>query len=83
MNREYRIQQMQAMRCNGRTLQEIADAHGISRERVRQLIGNTGQVAFEARRRLYEQNKHLSNSELAALLGVKVTTVYQYRSRST
>lgn len=33
---------LEGLRNNGKTLQEIADLYGASRERVRQVIGNTG-----------------------------------------
>ncbi len=48
----------------------IAELFGeISRERVRQLIGNTG-TGFVTRRKkaIWEQNKHLTNAELAEAL---------------
>jgi len=52
----------------------------ISRERVRQLIGNTGR-GFSTRRkkRIWEQNKHLSNSKLSEELGVGAGQVILYR----
>lgn len=37
-----RVNKMKQMRNSGKSLQEIADVYSISRERVRQIIGNTG-----------------------------------------
>ena len=48
--RNRRIRDMRRMRqkCS---LQSIADKYGISRERVRQLIGNTGRIKIENRKK--------------------------------
>lgn len=73
--------EMIQLRQNDWTLQEIADKFGISRERVRQRIGNTGFQATQSRvkknRSMYEQFKHLSNSALQKVLGIK--TINNYR----
>lgn len=45
-NRLARLQEMKAMREAGKTLAEIGAKYGVSRERVRQLIGNTGRINF-------------------------------------
>ncbi len=67
------------------TLQEIADKFGISRERVRQRIGNSGFTATQARvkknKKLYEQFKHLSNSALKKAMGLKTANRYRDDSR--
>ncbi len=42
-----RKQKMISMRNEKKTLQEIADKFGITRERVRQIIGNTGDEAIK------------------------------------
>lgn len=48
-NKRRRMEMMRLRDEDGKTLQEIADLYTISRERVRQVIGNTGQVAAEMR----------------------------------
>jgi hypothetical protein len=76
-----RVQEMRRMRFEeSKTLQEIADRYGISRERVRQILGNSGQVALGKKRRTYNENKHLSNSILSGLLGIVKRSIYNYRN---
>jgi hypothetical protein len=77
-----RTKQMRSMRFDQHlTLQEIADHFGgLSRERVRQILGNTGKIGKSAKRRIYERNRHLSNKELAELMHIKPVSVSGYRS---
>lgn len=76
-----RVQEMRRMRFeDNSTLQEIADKYGISRERVRQLIGNSGRVAWDKMHRVHAENKHLGNSVLAKLMGLATRSVYHYRN---
>lgn len=39
-----RKEQMRKMRAEGKKLQQIADFHGITRQRVHQILGNTGRI---------------------------------------
>lgn len=64
------------------TLAEIgAKFGGLCRERVRQLIGNTGRgFTTRRRKRIWEQNKHKTNSELRQALDLSSdTSLYRYR----
>lgn len=82
-----RIQEMRRQRFEEKlTLQEIADLHGgISRERVRQLIGNTSELiqVTPAKTRknwiVYGENKHLSNSKLRSIMGIGQGRLFNYR----
>lgn len=69
-----RLKEMVDLRKNGYTLQKIGDKFGISRERVRQLIGNSGYMAFdlmhEERDRIVEESKDLTTPELRKKLGI-------------
>lgn len=56
--------EMQRLRASGASLQGIADIYGISRERVRQLVGNTGYLVARTQRRNLE---NLSGSDLEKL----------------
>jgi hypothetical protein len=62
------------------SLERIATKYGISRERVRQIIGNSGHLVQSRQRRIYEENKHLSNSRLSDAMGVVIGSLYHYRS---
>lgn len=63
------------------TLQEIADCFHITRERVRQIVGNSGNVNYSTVRRRTKARKMLTlaNEELANELGVVQSTVSKYR----
>ena len=68
----------------GWTLQKIAERYGLSRERVRQIIGNSGHIAIKTTDRLkdeefLQQTANLTNEELAKMLGLSMNTVSQYR----
>lgn len=70
-----RIQEMRLLRDNKVSLRVIGEQFGISRERVRQLIGNTGHfLLFPEYRReeLLEVKKYfrISNEELEKMYGV-------------
>ena len=69
-----RICEMRKLRDNGATIQAIGNIYGISRERVRQLIGNTGYAAATVikneRQNIVNINKDLTTPELAEKLGV-------------
>lgn len=62
------------------TLEEIGNEFGVTRERVRQIIGNTGE-GFKSRRIKEEINRYpnKSNKEIADLLGIAGSTVSRYR----
>lgn len=70
-----RKQKMISMRNEKKTLQEIADKFGITRERVRQIIGNTGGEAIKKRMDdkldFVKSNPQKTNSELIEDLRVK------------
>jgi predicted DNA-binding protein YlxM (UPF0122 family) len=70
-----RKQDMINMRDSAMTLQEIADKYGISRERVRQIIGNTGHDAMQERVKqkisTVQSNPQMTNSEIKELLNKK------------
>lgn len=62
------------------TLQQIADVYNISRERVRQLIGNTGKgIVKQKRRKMILEHPEMTDGELASSLGVLPACVYTYR----
>lgn len=62
------------------TLQQIADKYNLSRERVRQLIGNTGYGFQSAQTELkIVGNEEKTNPELAESLDLSVATIHQYR----
>lgn len=70
MNRK---DQMIQMRRNGATLQEIGDAYGISRERVRQIIGDVKVNRMDIRagivRKFAEMEPDLNVTEIARYTG--------------
>ena len=74
-----RICEMHKLRDNGATIQAIGDIYGISRERVRQLIGNTGYVAAafirDERQRIVDNSKDLTTPELIQKLGIMARSV--------
>lgn len=63
------------------TLKEIGDIFCISRERVRQLIGNSGNKKSKRTKSkiLNQGNEKLSNAELSKSLGLCEVTVSRYR----
>lgn len=63
------------------TLQEIADEYGISRERVRQIVGNSGYKNAKTKRNKAATlaNSYMINDDIAQALGVSVPTVSKYR----
>lgn len=69
-----RLNEMVDLRKSGYTLQKIAVKFGISRERVRQLIGNSGYMAFDLmhkeREAVVEKSKDLTTPELLKKLGI-------------
>lgn len=78
-----RVEEMNRLRfVEKMTLQEIADKYQLSRERVRQIIGNTG-AGYKFRRRIKIALNHpeLTNSQISEQLGVNYKTVSTYRSR--
>lgn len=63
-------------------MEEIAQRFDITRERVRQIVGNVDNVNFATIRKTAKarQLPELTNEELANKLGVTETTVSKYRS---
>jgi hypothetical protein len=59
--------ELRTLRQNKKSLQEIGDIYGVSRERVRQLIGNTGYINNviypDGYRRCYRCKKTLKDSD--------------------
>jgi predicted transcriptional regulator len=83
VNTDEQVTQMRAMREAGKTLQEIGSAFGVTRERIRQIIGNTGQVrepkiadadVLEARQ-LYTQGEAIK--ALAGHYGISYIYMWQ------
>jgi transcriptional regulator with XRE-family HTH domain len=78
-----RTKEMQHLRYQEKwSLQQIATKFGVSRERVRQLIGNSGKgLVTERQNTIYNKFKHLTNKALGKLLGVQAGTVMRdYRN---
>lgn len=65
-----------------KTLQEIADIYNISRERVRQIVGNNDYKNNKTRRKRKKAraNTDATNDELAKILNVSPNTIANYRS---
>jgi hypothetical protein len=63
-----------------RTLQSIASKYGISRERVRQIVGNTGYIGQEIRDEYIKSQRGKTNDELAEELGLSFVTISRKRS---
>lgn len=76
------IEEMKRLRKEGNlTLSEIGYIYRISRERVRQLIGNTGRGYKKTKtKELVLSYPNLTNKELAVELGKSEGTVSRYRS---
>lgn len=84
--RANRTDQMQELRYKHKwTIEKIGKFFNISRERVRQLIGNTGRITQRDKASrmldLYESNKGLSNAQLGRLLGIKSVSKYRNGER--
>jgi DNA-binding CsgD family transcriptional regulator len=81
---EQRAQEMRQLRKDGATLQQISDIYGVSRERVRQVIGNTKDFHYVKKAReqsiLNPTHLHKTDQELADELGVSVYLIQRYRS---
>jgi hypothetical protein len=76
-----RVQEMKRLRfVEMWSLERIAIEYGISRERVRQIIGNSGHLAQNRQHKVYSDNKHLSNSKLSEMMGIAIPTLYHYRN---
>lgn len=77
-----RVQRMRHMReVELMTLKEIADEFGISKQRVHQLIGNTGSgVKHERLRKLVIPHPDKTNAALAKELGIQPNTVRGLRA---
>lgn len=78
-----RVEEMKRLRhIENWTLDAIGREFGnITRERVRQLIGNTGR-GFQTRRRkmIWQENKHKTNEELGEAMGISSqTSIFKYR----
>ena len=70
---------------NGWTLQRIGEKYGISRERVRQITGNTGHIAKKNHdilkdEEFLEKTANLTNDELSNILDVPYHVVSEFRS---
>lgn len=64
----------------GWTLQEIGDKFGISRERVRQILGNTGSIVKQHRIDTALSSPHKTNGELADEIGISTERIASYRA---
>lgn len=75
-----RVEDMLRMRSEGATLQQIGDAYGLTRERVRQIIGTTekgARLSLAARKAndYIKENPSATWSEVAAVAGASPTTL--------
>lgn len=69
------------------TIQQIGDRYGISRERVRQIIGNTGRYASKYTNTLKNESwldahKDKTNNELASMLSTSSECISMYRGKT-
>lgn len=64
-----------------RTLQYIADKYNISRERVRQILGNSGRTfVTDRRKQIHNLHQQATNDDLAELMGVSTPAIFRYRN---
>ena len=78
-----RTAEMIAMRESGATLQKIGDRYNVSRERVRQIIGNTGNTSTNMRmEQISNEPPEMSNGEIAMKYKLGTATVSRYRARA-
>lgn len=78
-----RLKEMERLRFSENwSLQEIADKYNLSRERVRQLIGNSGS-GYKARRNNHSiiSRPDLTNQELSEALNLSVNKISSIRGR--
>lgn len=72
IEKKERRQRLLDMRESGMTLEAIAKSEGVTRERIRQIIGNTGYVAWEMQNResleLVPSLKDFTNSEIKDII---------------
>lgn len=63
------------------TLKEIGDKYGITRERVRQIVGSSGYKSAKSERLKKEIRAHIdkTNNELAEEMELAVSTIIKYR----
>lgn len=85
-NKERR-ENMIAMRDSGMTLSQIGEAHnGLSRERVRQIIGNTGHKAGEIREADISETllsiPEMTNSEIQQVFNISKSRISKTRSKT-
>lgn len=61
------------------TLQMIADKYGVSRERVRQILGNTGTGFINEFHRKLVTQYSLTNNRVSEITGLHTSTIMKYR----
>jgi len=65
----------------GKTLQEVGDMYGITRERVRQLVGTLGHGLPAAyKKSIIDAHPELTNNELSAIVGISVSRGDQHHA---
>lgn len=77
-----RVEEIKNLRYSEKmTLQEIADKYSLSRERVRQILGNSG-TGYKTGRQseLILSHPELTNTQLAEKIGINKDMVSRYRS---
>lgn len=65
----------------GKTLREIAQIFGVSKQRIGQIIGNTGFVAAEKNKEFIQSNPELTNKEISSLLNLSRSAISNYRAK--
>jgi transcriptional regulator with XRE-family HTH domain len=77
-----KLSEVKYLRFNqGWTLRKIGEKFGVSRERVRQLLGNTGFYSHNLRKEFVLSNPQMTNSELREILNVSDSSLSLIRGR--
>lgn len=78
--RAARLAKMRAMQDEGATLEQIGETYGISRERVRQILGNRGRLyRYQRLCGLLREAKQEDWKSIIAAHGYSSQTIYKVR----